>query len=261
MLKRQEKIVWDDLDNALVELGTTESERKLYRLSLSTGPVSVQELAKQLQMQRPYIYTLIASLRLKGLAPSASAKYRKTFVVESPNVVLELLRKKRESIESLSTGLAGVMPKLLAQYRQGGVATQVMFYEGKAKFMELYDRILEEEGSETLYFGEAEYFLTRIGEVKLAHWIQRRIEKGITIKTLMKDSGKARSIPSDDLQLRQTRVLPKTFLDLPASFQVFGNSVIFWQPHTPMAVVLQDEYIANLMRGTFALLWETGKEL
>lgn len=261
MPKTQENSVRDELDVALGELGATESERELYRLSLSTGPVSINELAKQLSMQRPYVYTLIGSLRLKGLAPSAPAKYQKRFVVESPNVVLELLRKKRESIESLSTGLAGVMPKLLAQYRQGGIATQVMFYEGKAKFMELYDRILEEEGKETLYFGEAEHFLTLIGEVKLAHWIDRRIEKGITIKTLMKDSGKARSIPSDTRQLRETRVTSKTSIDLPASFQVFGNSVIFWQPHTPMAVVLQDEYIANLMRGTFALLWEIGEKI
>jgi sugar-specific transcriptional regulator TrmB len=245
----------------LRELGTTESERELYLTSLAVGPASVQELAKQLGLQRPYVYTLVRSLREKGLAPSASSKYQKKFIVESPSVIIELLRKKKASIDALSGHLTLMMPKLLAQYKQGGAATQVSFYEGKAKFMELYDRILDEEGDETLYFGEAEHFLTLIGEVRLAEWIYRRVRKEVTIRTLMVDSKQARGIPTDAQQLRQTRVLSKEIKTFPASFQVFGRSVIFWQPHTPMAVVLEDEYIAQLMRGTFNLLWEQGTRI
>lgn len=251
--------VSSELDNALEELGVTQSERELYSLSLASGPMTAQEFARHLGLQRPYLYTLMNGLRSKGLMPSVTSKYQKKFIVEPPNVVLELLRKKKTAIDALSVNFSSSLPKLLAQYKQGGVATQVMFYEGKAKFMELYDRILEEEDAETVYFGEAEHFLTLIGEIRLEHWIQRRKEKGVRIKTLMVDSMRARSIPSDINELRETRVIDRAVKDLPASFQVFGRSVIFWQPHTPLAVVLQDEYIAQLMRGAFSLLWSEGQ--
>lgn len=261
MPNNRPKLVSDELNKALEELGATPSERELYALSLASGPMTAQEFADQLGLQRPYLYTLMQNLRSKGLMPSVTSKYKKKFIVEPPNVILELLRKKKTSIDALSTDFSASLPKLLAQYKQGGVATQVMFYEGKAKFMELYDRILAEEVEETVYFGEAEHFLTLIGEVRLERWIQERKEKGIRIKTLMVDSTKARSIPSDTIELRETRVIDRAIKDLPASFQVFGRSVIFWQPHTPLAVVLQDEYIAQLMRGTFALLWAQGRAI
>ncbi len=251
----------DELNIALGELGVSESEKQLYRLSVMLGPISVQELARQLGLQRPYVYTLIQNLREIGLASGASSKYLKTFVVESPSVVLELLRRKKSTIDNLSVNLAESMPKFLAEYRQGTAKTQVKFYEGRSNFIKLYDRILDEEGSETLYFGEAEYFLTLIGEIKLAHWIDRRIEKGVNVKTLMVDSLQAHNIPSDRSQLRETRIITEDIKLFPASFQVFGRSIIFWQPHTPMAVVLEDEYIAQLMRGIFALLWERGKRI
>lgn len=261
MSQTKERPVNSELNKALEELGITGGARDLYQLSLSLGPASIQTLATHLKLQRPYIYTLIQTLREAGLAPSAATNYQKKFVVESPSVLLDLLRKKRTSIETLTSDIAGLMPKLLAGYKQGGAATQVMFYEGREKFMELYDRVLEEEGSETVYFGEAEHFLSLIGEVRLEQWIARRIKKEIVIKTLMIDSKQARRIPTNIKQLRQTKVLDKKIEAFPASFQVFGHNVIFWQPHTPMAVVLQDAYIAQLMRGIFTLLWKRGKTI
>lgn len=259
--KTAKKIVPNELDMSLQELGLTDSERQLYLLSLSLGPAPVTALADKLGFQRPYVYTLINSLRDHGLAPSSPTKYQKTFVVEPPSVILSALRLKREAISSLSSRLAAELPKLLASYKQGGAATQVLLYEGREKFLELYNRILEEEGNETLYFGDAEHFLARVSE-DLPDWIKRRISLGVSIRTLMIDSPLARSIPTSKGALRETRIVPKSLSSsLPASFQLFGRSIIYWQPHTPVAVVLQDEYIVQLMRNVFEILWKQGETI
>lgn len=248
----------NDLNRALLELGLSASECEFYLISLAFGPLTIPVIAKKLGLQRPYIYTLIRTLREKGLAPLTKG-YQRTFIVESPTVVLELLRKKRQTLELLTTSVAAEMPTFLASYRQGGARTQVLFYEGKEKFLELYNRILVEEEKETLYFGEAANFFQLLGQESVSGWVQQRIQKKITIRTLMPDGVAAQSIPSDASVLRETRVIDSRLTkELPASFQIFGKSVIFWQSITPVAVVLQDEYLAKLMRTTFELIWSQG---
>lgn len=262
MAQSKESIVVDQLDNALCELGLSPIERQLYLLSLSTGPLSVSDLADRLGIQRPYLYTVIKSLREQGLAPGPGPHYQKTFIVESPSIVLNLLRRRRTYLDGLASEVSIDMPKYLATYKQGGSKTQVLFYEGKEKFIELYNLILEEEGNETVYFGEVKHFFTLLEENRVHEWIRNRILKKVTMRTLMIDDPLAHTIPTDMVKYRETRILPcylsKSFS---SSFQVFGKSLIFWQPHTPVAVVLKDEYIANLHRGIFNLLWELGKEI
>ena len=262
MTQTKENAIVNQLDNALHELGLSPIERQLYLLSLSTGHLSVSDLAKRLSIQRPYLYTVIKSLREKGLAPGQGPHYQKTFIVEPPSVVLTLLRKRRAYLDGLAREVVADMPKYLATYKQGGSKTQVLFYEGKEKFIELYNLILEEEGSETVYFGEVKHFFTLLEENRVHEWIKRRIEKKVTIRTLMIDDPLTHTIPTDKTKYRETRILPcylsKSFS---SSFQVSGKSLIFWQPHTPVAVVSKDEYIADLHRGIFNLLWELGKEI
>lgn len=251
----------NELNNGLIELGLTSSERELYLVSLASGPLPIPEIATRLNLQRPYVYTLIRALREKGLAPETKG-YQRTFIVESPTALLELLRRKRQFLETVTTSIAADMPTFLASYHQGGERTKVLLYEGQQKFVELYDRVLIEEGRETVYFGEAKNLFSTVGQEKLTGWVENRVRKNIAIRTLLLDDSAAHTIPSSASLLRETRVIsPAAVKDLPASFQVFGKSTIFWQPMTPVAVVLQDEYISGLMRSTFELLWKQGARI
>jgi sugar-specific transcriptional regulator TrmB len=250
----------DRLNSALGELGLSSSECELYLASLSAGPLRVADLADRLGLERPYVYSLIRSLREKGLAPPQNAgSYQKQFVVHPPSVVLQLLRKKRIELDVLTASIAADMPKYLASYRQGSAKTQVLFYEGREKFIELYERILAEEANETLYFGEVEHFFGLLNRERVDAWIRERIAKKVNIRTLMPNTSSAHTIPTDPSIYRETRVIPKQLtINIPASFEIFGKNLIFWQPHTPVAVVVQDEYITNLHREIFNLLWTQG---
>ena len=112
-----------NLYTSLKELGLAESEANLYITSLALGPATLASLAEHLHMPRPNVYKVIAVLETRGLAKfSARKRYTRTFVVESPTVVLEKLRQKREAVADLDQTLVGAMPDLLALYHQGEVA-------------------------------------------------------------------------------------------------------------------------------------------
>src|SRR3989338_8397429 len=91
---------------SLKELGLTESEANLYTTSLALGPATIASLAEHLNMPRPNVYKGIAGLERHGLAKFSERKrYTRTFVVESPTVVLEKLRQKREIMSDLDQTL------------------------------------------------------------------------------------------------------------------------------------------------------------
>lgn len=254
------KIERDELDKALDEINLSVTEKDVYLASLAYGPVSVSQLAEKMGYQRPYLYTVINELRSKGLVAGSGTRYKKDFVVESPSTVLHLLRKKRGYLDNLTSNLAVELPRYLASYKQGGNATQVFVYEGSQKFIELYEKIFEEEAEETLYFGELKHFLSVVTAGNNETWLKKRIEKKIWMRFLPVQTEEVNKYPSDPKEYRETRIIPPELCkELPATFQVFGNNVIFWQPETPAAIVLHDQYIANMQRKIFDLLWILGK--
>lgn len=59
-------------------------------------------------------------------------------------------------------------------------------------------------------------------------------------------------------QLRDVRYLPEDNQFI-SSFHIFSNKIIFWQPKTPMAVLVEDEYLVNMFVQMFELIWTTRK--
>ncbi|MFA6072226.1 MAG: hypothetical protein WC810_27000 [Janthinobacterium sp.] len=252
----------NQLYNALASLELSPTEIQTYLTAYRMGPTSITHLAQELGLQRPYVHIVINNLRTKGLIPPTIKTHQRAIIVESPKIILELLNRKREQLNQLSYDFASQLPQFLASYQQGGQKSQILFYEGKEKFFELYERILLEEGKETLYYGEAEMFLNLISEDRLKKWVAERVHKGVIIKTLMPDTPQARTIPTNQELLRQTKIITSEIgKSLPASFQVFGNNVIYWQPMAPLAIVIQDDYISKLMRLVFEQLWAQGLEI
>ncbi|OGY84066.1 MAG: hypothetical protein A3F54_00760 [Candidatus Kerfeldbacteria bacterium RIFCSPHIGHO2_12_FULL_48_17] len=245
------------LYTSLTELGLSHAEAELYLLSLHLGPQPLTTLARDLQIARPNIYKLIRALETHALAKfSQRKKYSQKFMVESPAVVLEQLRAKRKQLDATDNALAATLPDLLAQYHQGATPTKVKVLTDEEQYLRLYYRTLEEAQGATEWFGAAHEFIGFVSWEREREWIRRRIEKGISIKALLLPSETAAGFIKDDArEMRETRVLREAAPFLSA-FQLFANKVVFWQPRTPLAVVLEDEYIAGMMRSIFYQLWE-----
>jgi hypothetical protein len=58
--------------------------------------------------------------------------------------------------------------------------------------------------------------------------------------------------------MRETRIL-QGGAPFATSFQLFANKVLIWQPKAPLAVLIEDEYIVQMLRSIFYLLWGKSK--
>jgi HTH-type transcriptional regulator, sugar sensing transcriptional regulator len=250
------KEVKQNLYSSLKELGLTEIESNFYITSLSLGPTTISDLAKHLNMSRPNLYKVIAGLEQHGLARfSERKKYKRTFVVESPTVVLEKIRKKRESVAGLDQTLVGSMPDLLALYRQGASDTKIKIFEGEEQWMKLFFDVLDETNETISFFGSADAFIEMISWETEKKWIKKRIQKGIHLNALLIQGKDAQTLKEKDEEGMRTTRFFKGEIPFVTGFMVYANKVIIWQPKAPLAVLIEDQYIVQMLKSVFQTLW------
>ncbi|NTV44366.1 MAG: hypothetical protein HGA67_01565 [Candidatus Yonathbacteria bacterium] len=253
----EELTPYHNLYTSLHELGLSETETRLYVLSLSLGPSPITILATHLGIARPNVYKLIDSLRDRGLVPpEGKEKYARNFMVEPPTVVLELLRKKRETMAKMDMGLSMELPNLLALYHQGEGDTKIKVLKGKEQYIKIFNQSVEEEGGEIQFCGSATDFINFVSWDIENKWIAERLKRGIHIKILVLPGETAETLKKKDAEeLRETRVL-HSGEQFKSSFMLYGNKLVFWQPEAPLAIIVEDQYIVQMMREMFRLLWK-----
>lgn len=247
--------VKQNLYTSLKELGLTESEASLYITSLALGPTTIVELAEHLNMPRPNVYKVIAGLERNGLAKFSERKrHARTFVVESPTVVLKKLREKREAVATLDQTLVGAMPDLLALYHQGETSTKIKVLQGKDQWLKLFFQVLEETKGPIKYFGSADAFIGMISWETEKEWIAGRLQRGIHINVLLTPGEDATTLGTNDAkEMRTTRIYRGE--SVTTGFMLFANKVIIWQPKAPLAILIEDEFIVQMLGSVFDMLW------
>lgn len=260
MTSNQEIEVNKGLYTSLKELGLFESEANLYLTSLKLGPATIASLSEHLGTPRPNVYKAISGLEKHGLAKFAERKkYARTFVVEPPTVVLELLRKKRGIMSDLDETLVGAMPTLLANYHQGETPTKIRVLQGKEQYIKAFYSILDEEGEETQFFGSAKDFVKFISWDEEYKWMGLREKRGIFIKSLLLPGEEADMLHKTDTEhLREIRII-KGMTPFVTAFQLFANKALIWQPEGSLALLIEDEYIVAMLRSIFETLWTSAR--
>ncbi len=247
---------FQDIYTSLKELGLTDHEANLYLISLKLGPSSIVTLAESLQISRPNVYKVIKSLENHGLTKfSDKTKFSRDFIVEPPTVILDKIRDKKRNLAEIDQNLTINLPELLTMYQQGANDSKIKIYKDKSTYINIFKQSLEEESKEILFFGSSKDFVQFISWDVEKKWIEDRVKKGIYIKVLSVPSDFSDTlVTSDEKELRKTKIIESK--DFSSSFMLFGNKVVFWQPKAPLAIVIQDQFIYEMMKVVFEKAWE-----
>jgi sugar-specific transcriptional regulator TrmB len=258
MALSSETTIHPALYKSLEGLGLTAHERNLYCLSVTLGPASVASLAKHLQISQPNVYKVIRGLEVRGLAVFTNKKgYTKRFMVEPPTVVADLVRAQEQRAAETQQQLMSAMPDLLAIYKQGDLPTKAVVLQGKQQLSAAFARVYEEARGEVLYFGSAEHFMKFLGPELGDLRIEQRVAKKLPVRGLVTPSehGNDRFFRDQEKELRTMRVM-RGFSPFTTSFHLFAHKILLWQPHAPLALLIEDEYIITMFRSMFEWVWE-----
>lgn len=129
---------WNTL---LKTLGFTDSEAKLYLLSLEAGPSSVQDLAKKAKVSRVTTYAAIETLSERGLMSNVQKGKKTLYAAESPERLVSFVHTRVKQMESTLHDVEGLIGDL--KLLQRGEKPVVKMFEGKEGLKAIQDDVLK----------------------------------------------------------------------------------------------------------------------
>ncbi len=161
---------------------------------------------------------------------------------------------------SLDQTMVSAMPDLLALYHQGETPTKIKVLEGRDQWNKIFFQILDEAKDKIDFFGSADAFIELISWETEREWIKKRVQNNIHINVLLTPGKDAQTLEATDAkEMRTTKIFNGT-IPFVTGFMLYANKVIIWQPKAPLAVLVEDEYVVNMLRSMFEWIWSRSEK-
>lgn len=245
------------LENELKHIGLNEKEAKVYLAALELGPTNIQNLTKKSGIKRSTVYEMIKSLKNSGLMAETIKGKRKFIVAAEP----ENLKKGLKEKEKL---LSEIMPELKSISNVGFVKPKITFYEGKDGIREIYRDTLKSKNKMTLWFSPIKSMLETIGEDFLNHYVEKRTEKGIWVKSVYITQERVTDYKylqpeTFEKTLRKIRFTPPD-ITIKNTICIYDNKVAIMSSRKELfGFVIESDDYANMMKVFHDLLWNISK--
>ena len=235
----------------LIDIGLTPNEASVYLASLSIGPSTVIAISRKAGTKRSTTYSVIETLKQKGLMHIEERGLKQLFVAEDPRQLDGVLEQRKESFHN-------ALPEFSALYNLRGNESMMKYYEGIEGVKSVYESILRDIRPGDPYYIIAHQQGWYDWDQKwFEKFIQRRARFRIDTRLLFQDSEQAREHKKMEKQLNQKVKL----FDRPISFTsdtiVCPQRLVIHNFNEPVtALVIENKDIIQTHIELFEYLWE-----
>jgi len=237
------------LDRLLQQMGFSKNETRVYLSALGLGVTSAQQIAKQAELPRTTVYSVLGYLLERGVVAKTVHQGKMRFLAEPPEKLLFILNELKNQVEKS-------LPELGALYNQGETKPKIVFYEGKGAIKKMFDDTLEVKPKEILMWNTDSYFdFDRYGHDK--HYIEKRTRLGIRAKRICGEGSRwhTKNKPHDKEELSETLVVPKDVFWPGIEVNIYANKVVFMNFAENNGIIVESKAIADAMRQVYHLSW------
>ena len=240
------------LENTLTSLGLTEHEAKVYLAALSLGPTTILKIAQTAEVKRTTVYSIIESLKLKGLITIEVHGFKQRFVAENPENLETILENKKSA-------LAKAMPDFASLFNLKGSESTIKFYEGLEGIKRVYEDLLKEVLSKEDYLvvSHQEQWL-KLDPDFFLDFTRRRAKLPINIRLLVQDSPTARQHKRlEKTYNEKIKILPRN-TSLNTNLVIIPKKVVIHQLVPPiMAIVIENSSVVQMHKELFEIIWNS----
>lgn len=242
----------DQLTKILLDIGLSENEAKVYLAALALGPATVLSISKAADVIRTTSYSVIESLKKKGLITLQITGFKQLYVAANPNKLENMLDSRRLELKN-------TLPEFSALYNLQGGEGLIKYYEGLEAIKTIYEDILQEvkphddflviSNTDAWYKLDPEFF---------RKYIEKRAKLNINIRLLLQDTPLARKHKEQEKNYHETiKFLPKGS-PLSVNLLMIPNKLVFHQLIPPItATVIENKSIIALQRELFEVIWKS----
>lgn len=238
----------------LKEIGLTEHESAVYFAMVSLGQATVLKIARSSGIKRTTIYSVIDSLKEKGLVRVELRGFKSLFVAESPEKLESILEQRKNRLKFH-------LKDFMEIYNKGGGETLIKIYEGLEATKSVYEGLLQDikagedymiiAGMEKAYSMDKEFY----DDLR-----ERRSKLPIKVRILVADPESEESKKVLQFQKNfnmEARALPPE-TKLTTNLVITPQRILIHQLEAPiMAIVIENKSTIKMHQEFFELLWKT----
>lgn len=240
------------LIDILHDIGLTENEAEIYLTSLSLGPTTILKISKASQIRRTTVYSIIESLKKKGLMHIEPAGFKQLYVAESPERLDAIVENKKRSLEKL-------LPQFNALYNLKGGESTINYYEGLAAVKNIYETILKplKPGDDYLVISDLQKFFD-MDRKYFEGFLEKRGKSSIKARLIGTDSEQARYMKQFARNMNhEIKILPPES-KLSVDVMIVPNKVTIFNLEEPIsAISIENKSVVELHKETFEIMWRS----
>ena len=235
------------VEKALIDLGLSSNESKVYLTLLKLGSTSAGEIAKKSKVYRTNAYEALNRLLEKGLVSFVYQGHQKFYEAEHPEKIMEHLNSKLHKFQE-------ILPQLLADLQAVKAKDKAHLYEGILGVKAITDDILRTK-EEVVTFGVPRN-ISEIMKNFVSQYHKKRIDLKIVQKHIYDEDAKERIKFLNELKYTEAKYLPGA-INSPATTTIYGDKIAFYIWSDPvLAVLIESKRMAESYRKYFEILWK-----
>lgn len=242
----------DKLVAILNDLGLSEKEAKVYFTSLSLGPTTILALSRVAEIKRTTIYSVVESLKQKGLMTIEVTGFKKKFVAEDPEKLESILEIKRKRLHK-------ALPEFSALYNQDNGGNFLKYYEGLEGVKNAYEGVIRDikPHEEYLAWGNVEKWF-ELDKEYFRDFVERRAKLRIKTRLLVYDSPTGREWLKYSRNFNvEVRLLSKNS-QITTNIVITPQRVLIHQLAPPiLCIAIENKNIIHSQREMFEILWNS----
>lgn len=242
------------LTKILQDIGLSENQAKVYLAALSLGPSTILKIARAAQLKRTTVYSIIESLKQKGLVNIELKGFKQLFVAGHPEKLESILETQKEKLKKF-------LPEFSALYNLKESGSFIKYYEGLESVKSLYNELLKEVKPREYFLGISNSELWyNLDPVFFHDFIERRAKLNIDIRLLLQDSKIAREHKELEKNYNEkVKILPPD-TSFGVSTAIIPNKIIFHQTKpSVLAIVVENQNIIQSQKELFEIIWNSIK--
>lgn len=241
------------LTKFLQSIGINDKESLAYITLLGLGPTSVLKISRESGIKRTSLYSILDSLKEKGLVTEQERGFKKYYVAESPE-------KLETVIEEAALGLRKFLPDLRSLHQSKSQLASARYVVGLKAIKTCYLEMLKvgEKGKDYLIISNMAA-TSKIDPAFFDSFIKRRANYGFKIRALFTDTPQARRHQAKQDSMKMSiRLLPeKTTFE--SNIVIVPKRVLLHQVYpNQVGVVIDNSNLAYALKEIFEIVWGGG---
>ena len=244
----------EEIKETLMDFGLSEHEALVYLSALSLGPSTINDLAKNSGVKRTTVYSVIETLKNKGVMNTEIHGLKKSLVAESPEKLARIIEQKKDR-------LMKTIPELTALYNLKSGESLIKYYEGVSGVKTVYDHILDglKPGDEYLIISDMERFL-KMDRQYFTNFIEKRAKYKLKVRTIIHDTDDAQYYKKIEQNTNQKIKILEKSANFKANLVILPNKIVITQMIEPIvSILIENKSIVELQRQQFNIIWNTLK--